>query len=73
MPLKTRLRVSGVYNDSNSDSGNESINEESPPTSQQASPAEACRKTDGTVSAAVLPKDICAGLYVLVNCSANLA
>ncbi|GFQ74905.1 hypothetical protein TNCT_654431 [Trichonephila clavata] len=32
-PLKTRLRVSGVFNDSDSDSDNESINEESPPSS----------------------------------------
>ncbi|GFR33385.1 hypothetical protein TNCT_236111 [Trichonephila clavata] len=42
---------------------------ESPPTSYQASkpPAEACRKTDGTVCAAVEPKDICSGLYMLVQ------
>ncbi|GFQ87197.1 hypothetical protein TNCT_483921 [Trichonephila clavata] len=55
MPLKTGLRVSDVY----SDSENESINEESPPPSHQASksPAEACRKNYGTVCAAVLPKD----------------
>ncbi|GFQ81167.1 hypothetical protein TNCT_293331 [Trichonephila clavata] len=48
---------------------NESINEESPPSSHQASksPAEANRKIDGTVCASVLPKDICAGLYVLVQ------
>ncbi|GFR33066.1 hypothetical protein TNCT_669731 [Trichonephila clavata] len=51
------------------DSDNESIKEESPPTSHQASksPAEACRKTDGTVCATVLPKDTFAGLYVLVQ------
>ncbi|GFQ81330.1 hypothetical protein TNCT_516341 [Trichonephila clavata] len=69
LPLKTRLHVSDVYNDSDSDPDNESINEESPPPSYQASksPAEAYRKTDGTVSAAVLRKDICAGLYVLVQ------
>ncbi|GFQ89692.1 hypothetical protein TNCT_537631 [Trichonephila clavata] len=61
--------VSDVYNDSDSDSDNESINEESPPPSHQTSksPAEACRKTDGTVCAAILPKDICAGLYVVVQ------
>ncbi|GFQ64428.1 hypothetical protein TNCT_407901, partial [Trichonephila clavata] len=40
MPLKTRLRVSDIY----SDSDNESINEEFTPTSHQASksPAETC-------------------------------
>ncbi|GFQ96975.1 hypothetical protein TNCT_233071 [Trichonephila clavata] len=50
-------------------SDNESVNEESPPPSHQASksPAETCRKTDGTVCVAALPKDICAGLYVLVQ------
>ncbi|GFR05212.1 hypothetical protein TNCT_564441 [Trichonephila clavata] len=60
-----RLRVFDVY--SNSD--NESINEETPSPSYQASksPAEACRKTDGTVCATVLPKDICAGLYMVVQ------
>ncbi|GFQ76709.1 hypothetical protein TNCT_365041 [Trichonephila clavata] len=65
MPLKTRLRVSDVYNDSDSDSDNEFINEESPPLSHQTSksPAEECRKTDGTVCL----KIICAGLYVLVQ------
>ncbi|GFQ82464.1 hypothetical protein TNCT_341341 [Trichonephila clavata] len=65
MPLKKRLRFSDVYNDSD----NESINEESPPPSHQASksPAEACCKTDGTVCAADLPKDICASFYVLVQ------
>ncbi|GFS45255.1 hypothetical protein TNIN_215051 [Trichonephila inaurata madagascariensis] len=31
------------------------------------SPAKACRKTDGIVGAAVLIKDICADLYVLVQ------
>ncbi|GFQ97919.1 hypothetical protein TNCT_558411 [Trichonephila clavata] len=31
MPLKTRLRVSDVYSDSDRDSDNESINEEPPP------------------------------------------
>ncbi|GFR12721.1 hypothetical protein TNCT_369581 [Trichonephila clavata] len=69
MPLKTRLRVSDVYNDSDSDSDDKSINVESPPLSHQASksPAEACRKTDGTVCATVLPEDICAGLSVLVQ------
>ncbi|GFQ91090.1 hypothetical protein TNCT_542691 [Trichonephila clavata] len=69
MPLKTRLRVSDVYSDSDRDSDNESINVESPPTSHQASksPAEVCRKTDGTVCVAVLPKDISAGFYVLVQ------
>ncbi|GFR11463.1 hypothetical protein TNCT_600631 [Trichonephila clavata] len=61
--------VSDVYNDSDSDSDNEYVKEESPPPSHQTSksPAEACRKTDGTVCAAVLPKDICAGLYLLVQ------
>ncbi|GFQ97215.1 hypothetical protein TNCT_540391 [Trichonephila clavata] len=51
------------------DSDNKSINEESPPTSYQASKpaAEACHKTSGTVCAAVLSKDICAGLYVVVQ------
>ncbi|GFR01169.1 hypothetical protein TNCT_570371 [Trichonephila clavata] len=60
-----KLRFSDFCNDSD----NESINEESPPLSHQASksPAEACRKTDGTVCTAVLPEDICAGLYVLVQ------
>ncbi|GFQ79164.1 hypothetical protein TNCT_569731 [Trichonephila clavata] len=69
MPLKTRLRASDVYNDSDSDSDNESINEETSPTSHKASKllAEAYRKTDGTVCAAILPKDICAGLYVLIQ------
>ncbi|GFR33038.1 hypothetical protein TNCT_688681 [Trichonephila clavata] len=69
MPLKTILHVSDVYNDSHSDSDNESINEESPLPSHLASksPADACRKTDGTVRATVLPKDICAGLYVIVK------
>ncbi|GFQ66828.1 hypothetical protein TNCT_738751 [Trichonephila clavata] len=45
------------------------INEESSPTSHQVSksPVEACRKIDGTVCAAVLTKDICTGLYVLVQ------
>ncbi|GFQ85053.1 hypothetical protein TNCT_217721 [Trichonephila clavata] len=47
MPIKKRLRVSDVYNYSDSDSDNESMNEESPPKFHQASksPAEACRKT----------------------------
>ncbi|GFQ77737.1 hypothetical protein TNCT_420221 [Trichonephila clavata] len=69
MQLKTRLRVSDIYNDSDSDSDNESIAEESPPQSHQVSksPAEACRKTDSTVCVAVLPKDFCAVLYVLVQ------
>ncbi|GFQ64362.1 hypothetical protein TNCT_517091 [Trichonephila clavata] len=42
MPLKTRLRVSDVYSDSDGDLGNESINEESPPPSHKTSksPAE---------------------------------
>ncbi|GFR19378.1 hypothetical protein TNCT_209001 [Trichonephila clavata] len=50
MPVNSRLRVSDVYNDSDSDSDNESITEESSPPSHQASksPAEACRKTDDT-------------------------
>ncbi|GFR22678.1 hypothetical protein TNCT_342661 [Trichonephila clavata] len=68
MPLKTRLRVSDVYRDSD----NESVNEESPPTSHLAS--KSYRKTDSTVCATVLSKDV----FVLVcrcsyNCSANLA
>ncbi|GFR32471.1 hypothetical protein TNCT_243271 [Trichonephila clavata] len=65
IPLKTRLCISDVY----SDSDNKSINEESPLMSHQASksPAESHRKTDGTVFAAVLPKDIFTGLYVLVQ------
>ncbi|GFQ71307.1 hypothetical protein TNCT_671301 [Trichonephila clavata] len=68
MPLKTRLRVSDVYNDSDSDSDNESINEESPPPSHQASKSpEVCRKTDSTVCATVLPKHICVSLYLLVQ------
>ncbi|GFQ74552.1 hypothetical protein TNCT_105411 [Trichonephila clavata] len=65
MPLKMRLHISDVCNDSD----NESINVESPPLSYQASksPAEAYCKTDSTVCATVLPKDICAGLYMLVQ------
>ncbi|GFQ90582.1 hypothetical protein TNCT_331781 [Trichonephila clavata] len=52
--------VSYVYNDSDSNSDNKSINEESPPPSHQASksPSETCCEINGTICAAVLPKDI---------------
>lgn len=68
LPLKKRLRVSDVYSDSDTDSDNEFINDETPSTSFQGSKLspEACPEI-ATVQAAVLPKDICAGLYVLVQ------
>lgn len=64
LPRKKKLRVSDVYSDLDTDSDNEFINDKTPSTSLQAlklSP-EACPET-----ATVLPKNICAGVYVLVQ------
>lgn len=68
LPLKKRLRVSDVYSDLDTDSDNEFINDETPSTSLQASKLspEACPE-NATVQATVLPKNICAGVYVLVQ------
>ncbi|GFR32968.1 hypothetical protein TNCT_559851 [Trichonephila clavata] len=69
MKATRKRRKEEQVKQSDSDSENESKIEESPPPSHQASksPAEACRKTGGTVCAAVLEKYFRAGLYVLVQ------
>lgn len=64
LPLKKKLRVSDVY----SDSDNECLNDETPSTSLQASNLlpEACPENEND-QAILLPKNICAGVYILVQ------
>lgn len=68
LPLKKKLRFSDVYSD-DTDSDNDFINDGIlPSTSSQASKLspEACPETT-TVQTTVLLKNICAGVYVLVQ------
>ncbi|KAL3288257.1 hypothetical protein HHI36_002706 [Cryptolaemus montrouzieri] len=56
LPLVKRLRVSDVYSDSDTDSGNEFMNDKTPSKSS--------RET-ANVQATASPKNICAGVYML--------
>lgn len=68
LPLKKKLRVSDVYSDLDTDSDNEFMNDDTPSTSHQASKLspKICPEI-ATDQVTVLPKSICAGVYVLLQ------